>query len=62
MLWRECSTPPYVHGDVFVIYGLINPILVISAGATVHVTLVNLNDYHNFIITTVPPLYSYSPI
>ncbi|MFP3281155.1 MAG: hypothetical protein RXO76_08850 [Vulcanisaeta sp.] len=53
------ATPlPYVHGDVFVIYGLINPTLVVPAGAIIHVTFINLDDgmYHNFVVTTVPYL------
>ena len=58
----DSTPPPYAHGDVFIIYGLINPTLVIPAGATVHVTFVNLDDdmYHNFAITTVPPPYPYN--
>lgn len=54
--------PPYAHDDVFVIYGLINPTLVIPVGAVVHVTFVNLDDdmYHNFIVTSVPPPYPYN--
>ena len=58
----NATPPPYVNGDVFVVYGLINPTLVIPAGATVHVTFVNLDDdmYHNFVITAVPPPYPYN--
>ncbi len=57
----NATSPPYVHGDVFVIYGLINPTLVIPAGAVVHVTFINLDDdmYHNFVVTRVPPPYPY---
>ncbi|WP_148678296.1 plastocyanin/azurin family copper-binding protein [Vulcanisaeta distributa] len=57
----NATPPPYVHGDVFVIYGLINPTLVMPAGAVVHVIFVNLDDdmYHNFVVTTVPPPYPY---
>nr|WP_069808070.1 plastocyanin/azurin family copper-binding protein [Vulcanisaeta thermophila] len=56
------SPPPYAHGDVFVIYGLINPTLVIPPGSVVHVIFINLDDdmYHNFVITTVPPPYPYN--
>lgn len=56
------SPPSYAHGDVFVIYGLINPTLVMPAGAVVHVIFINLDDdmYHNFVITTVPPPYPYN--
>jgi len=57
----NATPPPYVHGDVFVIYGLINPTLVVPAGAIIHVTFINLDDdmYHNFVVTTVPPPYPY---
>ncbi len=55
-------TPPaYVNGDVFVIYGLINPTIVLPRGASLQVTVVNLDEdmYHNFVVTTTPPAYSY---
>ncbi|ABW02307.1 plastocyanin/azurin family copper-binding protein [Caldivirga maquilingensis] len=54
--------PGYAHGDVFVIYGLINPTLVIPQGAVVHVIVINLDDdmYHNLIVTAVPPPYPYN--
>ncbi len=48
-------------GDVFVIYGLINPTIVVPEGAVIHVIFINLDDdmYHNFIVTTAPPPYPY---
>ena len=53
--------PSYSTGDVFVIYGLINPTLVIPAGASVHFTVVNLDDdmYHNLVVSTISPPYPY---
>jgi rusticyanin len=56
------TAPSYSHGDVFVIYGLINPTIVVSAGAIIHITFINLDDdmYHNFVITTAPPPYPYN--
>ncbi|MEM4109428.1 MAG: plastocyanin/azurin family copper-binding protein, partial [Conexivisphaerales archaeon] len=55
------SPPSYAQHDVFVIYGLINPTLVIPRGATVDFILINLDDdmYHNIAITPVPPPYQY---
>lgn len=54
--------PSPTDGNVFVIYGLINPTLIIPQGATIHVTVINLDagDYHNFVITTEAPPYSYN--
>ncbi|MBB5255267.1 plastocyanin/azurin family copper-binding protein [Sulfurisphaera ohwakuensis] len=55
-------TPPsYAQHNVFVIYGLINPTLIIPSGASVHVVLINLDagDYHNIAITPVSPPYPY---
>ncbi|AFZ69818.1 hypothetical protein Calag_0023 [Caldisphaera lagunensis DSM 15908] len=56
------TVPSYSHGDVFVIYGLINPTLIVPSGSTIHVLFINLDDdmYHNFIITTTPPPYPYN--
>lgn len=58
----NATLPSYAHGDVFVIYGLVNPTLVVPAGAVIHVTFVNLDDdmYHNFVVTTAPPPYPYN--
>lgn len=56
-------TPPaYAQHNVFVIYGLINPTLIIPEGAIIHVTVINLDagDCHNFVITTISPPYSYN--
>lgn len=53
--------PSYSSGDVFVIYGLINPTLVFQPGARLNITVANLDDdmYHNFVLTTLAPPYSY---
>lgn len=50
--------------NVFVIYGLVNPTLIVPRGATVKFTLINLDsdDYHNLAITPVPPPYPYYPM
>lgn len=58
----NATLPSYAHGDVFVIYGLVNPTLIVPTGATIHVTFVNLDDdmYHNFVVTTAPPPYPYN--
>lgn len=56
--------PTYAHAshDVFVIYGLINPTLIIPSGAVIHLIFINLDDdmYHNFVVTTVSPPYPYN--
>lgn len=53
--------PSYSTDDVFVIYGLINPTLVIPKGATVQFTIVNLDNdmYHNLAVSSISPPYSY---
>jgi rusticyanin len=53
--------PSYVTGDVFVVYGLINPTLVIPAGAVAQFTVVNLDDdmYHNLVVSAYGPPYGY---
>jgi rusticyanin len=53
--------PKYANGDVFVIYGLINPTLVFQKGATLNLTVVNLDNdmFHNFVLTSLSPPYSY---
>jgi len=53
--------PSYAKDDVFVIGGLIDPTLYIPKGATVHMTVVNLDDdmYHDFVVTTLSPPYPY---
>jgi rusticyanin len=53
--------PSYSSDDVFVIYGLINPALVIPSGASVQFTVVNLDDdmYHNLVVSPVGPPYPY---
>jgi len=52
--------PSYSKGDVFVIYGLINPTLVIPKGTSVQFDVINLDDdtYHNMLIPSVTPPYS----
>ncbi|MFP3211605.1 MAG: plastocyanin/azurin family copper-binding protein, partial [Thermocladium sp.] len=56
------TAPAYSHGDVFVIYGLINPTIIVPADAVLHVVFINLDDdmYHNFIITEAPPPYPFN--
>jgi rusticyanin len=53
--------PSYAQDDVFVIGGLIDPTLHIPKGATVHLTVINLDDdmYHDFVATTLGPPYPY---
>jgi rusticyanin len=53
--------PSYSKGDVFVIYGLVNPTLVMPDGATVHFTVVNLDEdvYHNLVVSSIAPPYPY---
>lgn len=56
--------PAYSSGDVFVIYGLINPTLIFVSGTQsvkLTITVVNLDNdmYHNFVITSTPPPYQY---
>lgn len=51
-------------GNAFVIYGLINPTLIIPKGAVVHVEFINLDssEYHNVIMTASGPPYQYMPM
>ncbi|MDG7008279.1 MAG: hypothetical protein JRN06_08535 [Nitrososphaerota archaeon] len=53
--------PSYAKDDVFVISGLVDPILVIPIGASLHATIINLDEdmYHNFVVTALPPPYPY---
>lgn len=55
--------PGYASDDVFVIYGLVNPTLVIHHGVTTNldIIVVNLDKdmYHNFVFTSLSPPYSY---
>jgi len=55
------SPPGYATDDVFVIYGLADPTLIIPHDATVQIVLVNLDSgiYHSFVITSFSPPYSY---
>ena len=58
------NPPSYATDDVFVIYGLIDPTLVIPSGANVNFVFVNLDDdmYHNFVPTSLTPPYYYMPM
>ena len=51
-------------GNAFVIYGLINPTLVVPKGAIIHVEFINLDssEYHNVIMTATGPPYQYMPM
>ena len=53
--------PSYAKDDVFVIGGLIDPTLYVPKGATVNVTVVNLDNdmYHDFVVSTIAPPYPY---
>lgn len=57
------NPPSSAHAtdNVFVIYGLITPTVVIPQGATVQFTVINLDsgDYHNIAITPLSPPYPY---
>ncbi len=56
--------PSYASDNVFVIYGLINPTLVVPRGSGVRLVIVNLDEdaYHNFVLTSLAPPYSYMPM
>jgi rusticyanin len=58
------QSPSYATDDAFVIYGLVDPTLVIPRGAVVQVTVVNLDKdmYHNFVVTALSPPYSYMAV
>ena len=51
-------------GNAFVIYGLINPTLIMPKDAIVHVEFINLDssEYHNVIMTATGPPYQYMPM
>ena len=53
--------PSYATDDVFVIYGLIKPTIVVRSGASVQFTVVNLDDdmYHNLVVSMYGPPYGY---
>ncbi len=53
--------PSYTTDDAFVIYGLINPTLVLRSGASVQFTVVNLDTDmpHNLIVSAYGPPYGY---
>ncbi|MGC8636420.1 MAG: plastocyanin/azurin family copper-binding protein [Thermoprotei archaeon] len=54
--------PAYATHDVFVVDGLIDPIIVFETPSTVNLTTINLDSsmYHNFVITRAPPPYPYN--
>ena len=56
--------PSYSTDDVFVIYGLINPTIVVHAGTSVQFTVANLDDdmYHNLVVSAYGPPYAYMAI
>jgi rusticyanin len=58
------NPPIYAKDDVFVIYGLVDPTLVIPNGARVNLIFANLDDdmYHNFVVTSLSPPYYYMPM
>lgn len=51
-------------GNAFLIYGLINPTLMMPKNAIVHVEFINLDssEYHNVIMTATGPPYQYMPM
>jgi len=53
--------PSYSKGDVFVIYGLINPTLVIPKGSSIQFRIINPDDgmNHDLSISSVRPPYPY---
>ncbi len=55
------ASPGYATDDIFVIYGLVDPTLVVPHGATLEITVVNLDEgmYHNFVFASSGPPYSY---
>lgn len=56
----RAQPPIYSKGDVFIIYGLINPTLVVQKGVSIQFTVMNLDDtYHNLAISSVGPPYPY---
>jgi len=58
----ENLTGMNASGNVFVIYGLVNPTLIMPSNAQIHVTVINLDagDYHNFVVSSQPPPYQYN--
>lgn len=55
------NPPSYASDDAFVIYGLIDPTLVIPSGAHINLIFANFDDdmYHNFVVTSLVPPYYY---
>lgn len=58
------NPPSYASDDVFVIYGLIDPTLVIPSGLHINLIFANLDDdmYHNLVVTSIAPPYYYMPM
>ncbi len=56
--------PGYAADNVFVIYGLIDPTLVVPRGSDVRIVMVNLDEdaYHNVVLTSLAPPYSSMPM
>ena len=51
------------QGDFWLIYGLVNPNIVIREGTTVHFVFINMDNItHMPAITTIGPPYSYMPM
>ena len=60
----EGSPTWYPHpGDYWLVYGLVNPTIVIEQGIMVHFLFINMdNETHVPAITTIPPPYQYMPM
>ena len=56
------NPPSYSQGDVFVNGGMVDPTLYIPSGARVNFTVVNMDGsmFNDFVVSTIPPSYSYS--
>lgn len=54
----------FAMGEVFVIDGLVNPVLVVPSGASLEVVFVNLDstESHDFAVTSLAPPYSGNPL
>lgn len=63
----HAQPPPYDYnnsGNAFVIYGLIDPTIIVPKDSIVNVEFINLDssDYHNAIMTATGPPYQYMPM
>ena len=63
-LGHEPPAEAHAEDDVFVINGLVNPTLVVKAGSSMRINLINLDDdmAHNLVVGTMNPPYSYMPM